>query len=145
MRFIRVLTAAVILAGDSIGVAGPASAEEFLGVYHFESAHGDTGNWTVTPCGMGCANVGVTDTSSFLDDRFTGHAQLEDGQWSMTVDLLAAVRCELNQKIYPGRLEYTWNAAALTGTVVTVETFPNCGAPPMARTDPRPFTLTKAG
>ncbi|MEB3034043.1 hypothetical protein [[Mycobacterium] nativiensis] len=136
------MTMVVFLAGATVGLAGRAAADEFLGVYRFQGANGDTSKWTVVPCGLGCVNVGVTDTSGFVDDRFIGQAHLENGQWSMTVDLLAAVQCDLNQRTYPGRFEYAWDSVAMSGTVVTVETFPNCGTPVMTRSGPRPFILT---
>jgi hypothetical protein len=156
MTFTRTLIAAVICVGAAVGFASPASAEEFLGVYRFKSTSGDTSKWTITPCadtighsavnsfGPGCVYVGVTNISSSIDP-FSGQARLDSGRWNMTVELPDAVRCEIDQRIYPGRLEYSWDAASLSGTVVAVQTANvlSCGEPAMTQT-PTSFALAKA-
>jgi len=115
-----------------------------LGLYRFHGANGDTSTWVITPCGAGCMAIGVADNSNFAG-RFNGKAKFEDGLWRMTVDVPRAVRCELNQHLFPGRLEFYFDTAALTGTSVAVQTTPNCGRPAMARMAPVTFTLTPAG
>jgi hypothetical protein len=140
----RTLAAAAILYGAAVGFAGSSAAGDPLGVYDFNSDGGETSIWTATPCGAGCVNVGVTNISpNWNDQRFTGQATEDDGQWYMRVDVRYAVRCDIDQLLYPGQFEYVWDAATLTGTAVAIQTTPNCGRPAMARTAPAGFVLTR--
>ena len=146
MAIARMLIAAVILAVTAVGMASLAWAEPFLGVFHFDSTSDGTSRWTVTPCdpNSGCnVLVGVSDTSNELIDRFVGGAVWDDGRWNMTVDLPDSVRCDLNQRTYPGRLELSWDAETMSGTIITLQTTPNCGRPAMAVTNSGTFTLTR--
>ncbi|WP_111510842.1 hypothetical protein [Mycobacterium kyogaense] len=120
----------------------PAVAEaDLLGQYRFHGANGDTSTWIVTPCAPGCLAIGVTDNSN-VAGRYNGKAKYEGGLWRMTVDVPAGVRCELNQHVFPGRLEYYFDAVALTGTSIAFQTTANCGRPSMSQTPPVPFSLT---
>jgi hypothetical protein len=146
MTITRILIAAAVLAGTAVGMASPALAEPFLGVYRFDSTSDGTSRWTVTPCdpNSGCnALVGANDTSNELIDPFVGRAVRDDERWNMTVDLPDSIRCDLNQRTYPGRLEFSWDAETMSGTIVTLQTTPNCGRPAMAVTNSGTFTLTK--
>jgi hypothetical protein len=141
---VRTLAAAAILSAAAVGFAGPSAAGDPLGVYDFNGDGGETSIWTATPCGAGCVNVGATNISpNWNDQRFTGLATEDDGQWYMRVDVRYAVRCDIDQLLYPGQFEYVWNAATLTGTAVAIQTTPNCGRPAMARTAPAGFVLTR--
>jgi hypothetical protein len=143
-RFGRALAAAAILPGAAVGLASPSAAGDLLGVYDFKSDSGETGVWTATPCGAGCVSVGVTNISpNWNDQRFTGQATEDNGQWYMRVDVRYAVRCDINQLLYPGQFEYVWDAATLTGTAVAIQTTPNCGRPAMAREAPTGFVLIR--
>lgn len=145
MIFTRIFSVAIVLAGITVGLASPASAAQFLGVYRFESTGGDTSRWVAVPfpeCGPTCANVGVTQNSNLMPDRFSGLAKLENGRWNMTVYVVEGVRCELNQQAYPGKLEYSWDAASLSGTALAIQTTPNCGRPALAVNRSDLFTLT---
>ncbi|MCV7386495.1 hypothetical protein [Mycolicibacterium porcinum] len=138
----RTFAFAVVMTAASLNGIAPASAD-LLGLYRFHGANGDTSTWSFVPCGPGCIDVGITENSN-IAGRFIGKAKFEDGLWNMTVDVPTAVRCELNQRLFPGRLEYYWDEAALTGTSIAVQTTPNCGRPAMARMEPIAFTLEKA-
>jgi len=139
----RTFSAAAILSAAAVGFAGTCAAGDLLGVYDFRSDSGETSIWTATPCGPGCVNVGVTNMAPNWGERFTGQARVDDGQWYMRVDVRYAVRCEINEQLYPGQFEFVWDAETLSGTMVAIQTTPNCGRPGMARTAPTDFALTR--
>lgn len=142
----RRLLGAAILVFSGATIAGPASAEPFVGVYRFDSNSIGVGKWTVTPCEpyLGCtALIGVIDTSDELVGRFTGRATLDGNRWSMTVDRPDSIRCELNGRTYPGRFEFSWGDMPMSGTVVSFQSTPNCGRPAMTVVNSGTFTLTE--
>jgi hypothetical protein len=139
----RAFSAVAILSGATVRFAGPSAAVDLLGIYDFRSDSGETSIWTATPCGPGCVNVGVTNMSPNWNERFTGQARVDGGQWYMRVDVRYAVRCEINEQIYPGQFEFVWDAPTLNGTMVAIQTTPNCGRPGMARTAATAFALTR--
>lgn len=147
MTAAEIFVGAVALTCAAVGTATPVMAEPFVGVYSFDSTSDGTSRWTLTPCeaNSGCdALVGVTESSNNLIGRFVGRAVRNDDRWDMAVDLPDSIRCDLNQRTYPGRLEFSWDTAALNGTIVTRQTTPNCGRPAMAVTNAGTFRLTRA-
>lgn len=142
------MLAVAVSAGSAVALASPVQADSLVGVYHFESAEYGTARWTVTPCeaNSGCdLLVGVTDTSDDLLSRFVARSMREDQRWNMSVDLLDSVRCEINQLTYPGRLEFSWDTQSMSGTIVSLQTTPNCGRPAMAVTKSGSFALMRIG
>lgn len=142
----RRLIGAAILFGAAVVIAGPASADPFVGLYRFESSSNGAGHWTVTPCEpyLGCnALIGVIDTSDERLGQFVGRATLDGDRWNMTVDRPDSIRCELNGRTYPGRFEFSWGGSPMSGTIVSFQTAPSCGRPAMTVADSGTFRLTE--
>ncbi|OBA93229.1 hypothetical protein A5662_20255 [Mycobacteriaceae bacterium 1482268.1] len=155
MTMIRELSAAFVIAASvATGTAVPAwaggppdsAAAEMSGTYTYQSDTGRLATWSITPCGLGCADVAVTPVTDPRVAPYGGRAQLDGGQWNMTVQTAQAVRCKPpNDTVtVPGEVAFSFDAATLTGTAVNTQAVDGCGDPAGASYQGS-FTLTKAG
>ena len=130
MRIDRTVAVAALLGATAVGFAGPASAEDFSGLYSVDRS-GPTAPgmapgtapmmWTVNPCGSGCANV-------VGDNGLKWPARLADGRWTATVQRADAVDCR-NGTAAPGTSVLSLDAETLQGTMVSTSDGPACGSP----------------
>ena len=90
MSTTRGIAAAAMLAGLAVGLAAPASAgpttpNSLSG--HFDvtetvsSGQSSTQKWDVTSCGVGCANIAISQSSLTPGTFGPFTAQLMNGQW----------------------------------------------------------------
>lgn len=131
MRIDRTVAVAVLLGAVSVGLAGPAWADNLKpGKYTVIRSGGmapamAAGNaptmWTVNPCGSGCAQV-------IGDNAVTWEAHLADGRWTGSVKRPDAVDCK-NGTAAPGTSDLSLDAQTLRGTVVSTSDGPACGSP----------------
>jgi hypothetical protein len=162
MNIARILGALAILASLTIGIASPgrasgpitptsptgptpAAAGELSGIYTFTVESGNTTMWTVTPCGMGCADVAATNSSAG-NAPYNGRAPLAGDRWNMTAARPDAFVCEDNSRA-AGTTVYSWGAVTLAGTAFSQGNPGTCGStePGGPRGPATEFTLTRAG
>ncbi|HTY27260.1 MAG TPA: hypothetical protein VMD51_03805 [Mycobacterium sp.] len=140
MKLSTAMTAAAILAAGSIGLAGPARADdEFSGTYNLAMG-ANTFTWTVTPCEgdpfIPCVHIAETGGENA---PFQGDAYLTVGSWSMRVDRSDAITCEDNSKV-AAPVTYSWDAVTLIG-YISIFNPGLCGVNPV--TLYAPIQLTK--
>lgn len=84
MKVVRAAAFSAVLAGASIGLASPASADLVDGTYTATMGSGatSTNTWVVTSCGPGCAHVEVPGLPNGTRDL-----RLEGSTWSETSDI----------------------------------------------------------
>lgn len=151
MNLTHAATAAV-LAGVTLGLAAPASANETvsmpkadlnaLGTYTFEGEDGQSATWTVTPCAddnFNCVNVAEAGNSSRAP--WSANAYRSVGYWILFVGQPDAVLCA-DGAAAPGLNNYSWDSAGLTG-YTSISDASGCGTPPENLAIP--FALTKTG
>jgi len=126
--------------------AGTASADPPNGTYDVETPQGQIGEWIITSCGPGCANIHFDAGRKKQDPDILGGAiatdrKVNNDQGSFTATNPTSTcpdRAEM-----PQAQSYTVNLATLTGAVAIIPA--RCAAhggsdgPPFTRT----FTLTK--
>lgn len=126
--------------------AGTASADPPDGKYDVESPNGQIGEWTITSCGPGCANISFGAGWKKHDPDILGGAiatdrQVHNGQGSFTATNPSSTCPDRTEM--PQAQSYTVNLTTMTGTVAVIPA--RCAAyggsddPPFTRT----FTLTK--
>jgi hypothetical protein len=130
MRIDRTAAVVALLGATAVGFAGPAWAEEFSGLYSVDRS-GATApgmapgtsptQWTVKPCGSGCAYV-------FGDNGLKWDAHLVNGRWSATVQRPDAIDCK-NGTAAAGTSTLSLDAGTLQGTMVSTSDGPACGSP----------------
>ena len=122
MRLTRAATAAV-LAGVSLGLAGPAGAEVVgptvdpgaVGTFTFESEAGESATWTVTPCPDDTDRcVQVAETGNAKRAPWNANAYWTVGSWILFVEQSDAILCNDGSSA-PGRNNYSWDATNLNG------------------------------
>lgn len=133
---------ALVLAG--VATASPATAADpsVFGTYTLESEDGESATWNLAPCaadGPGC--VRVSETGNTNRAPWSADAHLSVGSWIMFVPQPDAIRCEDGTAV-PGVNTYSWDAAALTGSV-SILSRGACGTKPASISIP--FALTKTG
>ena len=108
---LRALAALAAFATAAVGLASPATADDFGGTY-VRTGSGESSTWVVTPCGSGCAHVADSD-------GWSADAHPVGGLWTLTVELPKATICN-NDGTAPGTLTYKVDPARQEGTVVNV-------------------------
>jgi hypothetical protein len=149
MKIAGGLAVAALFAGVAVGVASPASAEEFLGTYTMSLGEGaDSSTWTVTPCASDPEQKGfipcvhVADSGNSSNAPWQADAHLSVGYWDLAVERPDAVSCDDGTKL-PARVKYWWNAATLEGVLGFY--FPGGCGDAQAGSLSGPFTLTRNG
>lgn len=141
--------AAVILATATVGLAGPASADDpanpapgsatptsMSGSFTATEEGSAPAVWTFTPCGDGCVTV------TFADGRKSS-ANLSDGQWRLDeLDNPTAVKCVSDGSEHPGSAHFSWDPVTLVGQTWATDDSGACNALPGLDTDGVSFTLT---
>jgi hypothetical protein len=122
MTITRGLTAGAMLAGLALGLTAPAAAADSLNGHYTETetypdGHEVQDDWSITPCGDGCAAIGDI-----------GQANLVGGQW--TLDGSGGVSCEQGGDT-PNAIgfHYSWDPNTLAGTVKITNNEAVCGNP----------------
>jgi hypothetical protein len=133
----RGLTTIIAATGLALGLASPAWADDFSGMYSLDlsGAPGAHATWTVNstcPPSGGCV-AHITSSTGW-----SAAAQLTGNRWMMTVDRLDGQHCPDGTR-HSELQTWTWDAAALTGQVSGVST--DHAACPMS--PPDSFSLTK--
>jgi hypothetical protein len=138
------IAASVVFAGLTavgVGVASPASADEFAGTYNVDLGAGTTATWNVTPCDNDPVNhcVHVTQTGDSLQQPWSADAFWQVGYWTLVVNRPDFLACPDGTK-HSADATYSWNAATLEGQASAFN--PGlCGGKP--QTLAAPFTMTK--
>ncbi len=149
MRLTRAATAAV-LAGVSLGLAGPAGAEVVgptvdpgaVGTFTFESEAGESATWTVTPCPDDTDRcVQVAETGNAKRAPWNANAYWTVGSWILFVEQSDAILCNDGSSA-PGRNNYSWDATNLNG-YASIFSSGACDVEPQSLAIP--FALTKTG
>lgn len=144
------------VAGAVAVAAGVASAEPVLDGHYMFYADGDHGTvtdksgthpslvdpevaeWTISPCGPGCAHVDSSSGKTF-------EYRLTNGRWETTGDLAYTLHCAEGAHDGP-RFPSTWvqsfDAVTLTGTYTSTGTI-DCGEGPELVTFHAPVRLIK--
>ncbi|WP_164478421.1 hypothetical protein [Mycolicibacterium stellerae] len=131
MRIDRTVAVAVLFGAVSVGLAGPALADDLSpgkytvvvsGALAPGLAPGNmAGVWDVSACGPGCAQViGVNGV--------TWKVHLADGRWTGSVKRPDAVDCK-NGTAAAGTSVLSLDAQTLRGTVIGTSDGPACGSP----------------
>jgi hypothetical protein len=110
----RSVAATLIVAGLSLGLAGPAWADDFSGTYSLNLiGAGATTAWTARDaCGPSSGCVAHITSSS----GWSGDAQLVSGRWTMTVDRSDGHSCPDGTR--GAELQtWSWDATTLVGQV----------------------------
>ena len=138
----RALAVTFLVAGSTLGLAGPASADingaySFSGTYlvHLDGAAGVPTTWTAHSI---CAEAGGCVARISSSTRWSGDAALAGGVWSMKVDRTDGQHCPDGGR-YSEVQTWSWDAATLTGEVSGTST--DAGACPEAPADS--FELTR--
>ena len=127
MAIVRGLAATAVFAGGlAVGTAGTAWADlpSMNGSYTETSTSPSglsvTNDWTVSPCGDGCALVKAGAGS--------GMAYFRDGQW--VLDTMNNISCpDGSFAQYATIAHMTWDPNTLAGTAQHVYIVPACGRP----------------
>ena len=138
MNVIAGLATATVVAGATIGFAGPAQADDsaaFIGTF-VPNGPGMTSTWVVSPCGSDCARI--SDSSGWSAD-----AHPWAGVWRFVVDLPDGTKCN-NDGVLPGTVTFKVDAARQEGTFLTTDPATSCqwGLAP-GYSHPVYFTLTR--
>lgn len=138
------ITASVVFAGLTavgVGIASPASADEFSGTYKLDLGDGNTATWNVTPCDNDPLNhcVHVAQQGDSLQQPWNADAFWQVGYWTLNVNRPDFLACPDGTK-HSAVATYSWNAATLDGQA---SAFNNglCGGKP--QTLAAYFTMTK--
>jgi hypothetical protein len=149
MKIARGIAAVFVSAGVAVGLAGPASADDFLGTYTMSLGDGtNSSTWTVTPCDSDPGQTGfvpcvhVADSGNSSNAPWQADAHLSVGYWDLAVDRPDAVSCDDGTKL-PARVKYWWNAGNLQGALGFF--FPGGCGDAQAGSLSGPFTLTRSG
>lgn len=131
MKIDRTVAAVALLSAMSVGLAGPAWADDLTpGKYNVTRTGGMTPGgapgtaptmWTVNRCGSDCAQV-------VGDNAVTWEAHLKDGRWTGSVKRPDAVDCK-NGTAAAGTSDLSLDARTLRGTVISTSDGPACGSP----------------
>ena len=156
----RVLGIAVVLAGGSVGLASPSSADQVMeGNYTFNAAGLPPATWTVYPiCAyvvgdlrvplelpVGCTLKVVSatpgkQTFDLNNLNWGGDARLTGGMWTLSTNKADGFQCP-DGSTAPTVDTYKFDDATLTGTHTSIHN-EVCGVP--AAMTKTPFTLTFA-
>ncbi len=144
----------VILTSAAVTLAPVARAEMPLGNYDLAVAGRydfHTWAWAISACKLsgslatvaGCAHVSAVARPVAKAFDYEGDAQLDDGRYTLTVDVPDGLRCG---DVYygptiPTHDVYSWDAATLSGVLDSSFATGCDGAP--AGTYTYPFTLTR--
>jgi len=114
MTVVRGLAATLIAAGVSVGLAGPALADDFSGRYTLNLiGAGAHTSWTArTTCAPSSPCVAHISSSS----GWSGDARLAGGRWTMTVDRPDGHSCPDGTR-GPELQTWSWDANTLQGQV----------------------------
>lgn len=137
MNVNRGLTAAVVAAGISLGLASPAWADDLNGTYALRLS-GASGAPTTWIANSSCPPSGGCVAHITSSTGWSGDAQLAGDRWTMTVDRADGQSCPDGTR-HSESQTWSWDAAALTGQVSGVSTDPAA----CPETGPDSFTLTK--
>jgi hypothetical protein len=134
----RGLTAAVVAAGVSLGLASPASADDLSGTYALNLLGASPGPPTTWIASSTCAASGGCVAHITSSSGWSGDAQLAGDRWTMTVLRPDGQSCPGGTR-HSEMQTWSWDAAALSGQVSGVSTDPAA----CPETGPDSFTLTK--
>jgi len=134
----RGLTAAVVAAGVSLGVASPAWADDLSGTYALNLVGASPGPHTTWIASSTCAPSGGCVAHITSSTGWSGDAQLAGDHWTMTVGRPDGQSCPDGTR-HAELQTWSWDAAALTGEVSGVSTDPTA----CPETGPDSFSLTK--
>jgi hypothetical protein len=148
---VKILAISMTVAAAAIVFGAPSHAEISLGNYdmHIQGRYDfHTWVWTVVPpqpgaCPPGCLQISATPRPVARATEWQTNAQLNNGQYSLTVDDPIGLRCGdvYYGPVVPTHDVYTWDAITLTGAVnSSFDT--NCGGAP-GGTYTYPFQLTR--
>lgn len=134
----RGLTAAVVAAGVSFGLASPAWADDMSGTYALNLLGATPGPHTTWIASSTCAPSGGCVAHITSSSGWSGDAQLAGDRWTMTVDRPDGQSCPDGTR-HSESQTWSWDVAALSGQVSGVSTDPAA----CPQTGPDSFTLTK--
>jgi hypothetical protein len=142
MLRVKTLALGVALTAIAVALAPVSQAEMQIGNYALQTPR-DPGHawiWAIRPCGSpGCVHIQGIPQPNGQAAPYDGNAQLANGQYTMSVDVPDGVRCVVY--FLPSHDTYSWDAATLTGSVVS-NYDSSCGGGP-GGTDTYPFTLVR--
>ena len=127
----RSFAIAATLTAVAVGAAATAWADPPTMNGHYirtetnpETGHSQTDDWYISPCGDGCASVGIRP-----DAPAPSQARLVNGQWNLDSAVHATI-CQ-DGTVVPNAVSahYTWDANTLAGTVKVTYNVPACGNP----------------
>jgi hypothetical protein len=134
----RGLTAAVVAAGVSLGLASPAWADDLSGTYALNLLGASPGPHTTWIASSTCAPPGGCVAHITSSSGWSGDAQLAGDRWTMTVVRPDGQSCPDGTR-HSELQTWSWDAAAQSGQVRGVSTDPAA----CPQTGPDSFTLTK--
>lgn len=154
MSFTRSLNIGLCLAGLAVGLAGPVWAGgpptagpvgDLTGMYTLTYADGDVRTWTISSCGLGCANIAQQPITNQPVTSVNGQARLTGNQWTMVINRPDGVQCHADGTTHQGISTWTWDGTTLVGTLTTLRDVHACGDVAGSTTSAEAFALMKVG
>jgi hypothetical protein len=138
------LALAFLVGGAALTVTPTAHADMLVGNYtaNTDRDRGHNWLWAVRPCTNrepACLTIQAVPQPNGQAAWYNADAHLSNGRYTMTVDVPDGVRCVV--QFFPSHDVYSWDAASLSGELVTTYDT-GCGGGP-GGTDSYPFTLVR--
>ncbi|MCT7660588.1 hypothetical protein [Mycobacterium deserti] len=124
MKSFKIMTAAVLMVAAAIVAPPPAQAMMKLGNYdlltnRYDRPASASWFWYVRNCWPDkqpdCVHVAARPRRAFYR-YYEGSAQLVNGRYTMTVDVVDGLICPDNRRL-PTRETYSWDEVSLAGTI----------------------------